>query len=209
MRTSAEVVAVLLFDEHELLDVAGPVQALTMAGRKWNFRPFKIVPVAPRAGLVETRSQLRIEATKELEDVRAPEMILVPGGYGARKAATDERVVSWLRSAGAQATTVLAVGNGVLLLAKAGLVDGGDVAAGADLAELVLEASPTTRVDGEARWRAWEKVRTAATPLGAIEAALDIVEKRLGKKQAAELARHLGVPWVERAATDVAIIEGG
>jgi transcriptional regulator GlxA family with amidase domain len=209
MRTSSEIVAVLLFDEHELLDVAGPVQALTMAGRKWNFRPFKIVPVAARPGLVETRSQLRLEATKALAEVPAPEVILVPGGYGARKAASDDLVVSWLRSAGASATSLLAVGNGVLLLASAGLLDGGDVAASAELAELVLDVSPTTRVDAEARWKEWGKVKTAATALGAVEAALDTVSKRLGKKQAAQVAREMGVPWAESAAGDVAIIESG
>lgn len=207
MRTSSEIVAVLLFDELELLDVAGPVQALTLAGREWNFRPFKIVPVAARPGLVGTRNQLRIEATSELAGCPSPEMIVVPGGYGARKAAGDDALVDWVKCAAATAQTVLAIGNGVLLLARAGLLDGGSVAAGAPLAELLREMSPTTHVDGEAHWREWGKVKTARTALGGIEAALDTVAKRLGRKQAAGVAREMGVAWTGTGTGDVSIID--
>ena len=42
MRTSARTVAVVLFDEVELLDVAGPLQVLTLAGRHWTFRTFSV-----------------------------------------------------------------------------------------------------------------------------------------------------------------------
>ena len=46
MRTKARRVIVVVFDEVELLDVAAPLEVLSTAGRRWNFRPYKVEVVA-------------------------------------------------------------------------------------------------------------------------------------------------------------------
>ncbi|HEY3254455.1 MAG TPA: hypothetical protein VGJ91_10915, partial [Polyangiaceae bacterium] len=63
MRTKPYATAIALFNEVELLDVAGPIGVLSSAGRQWNFQPFKIDLVARRAGPIATRSALSLEAT--------------------------------------------------------------------------------------------------------------------------------------------------
>ena len=62
VRTSSRNFAVLLFDEVDLYDVACLMQVASVAGRHYNWRPFRLLSVARQAGLVETRSQLRVEA---------------------------------------------------------------------------------------------------------------------------------------------------
>src|SRR5689334_18507838 len=129
MRTSSRSVALLLFDEVELLDVGALLGVLTTAGRQWNFRPFKVHAVSAQPGLVETRSQIRLESDGSFDSCEEPEILLVPGGYGARRALADESTIAWLRRAGAGAERCCGIGNGVLLLAKAGVCDGLEVAA--------------------------------------------------------------------------------
>ena len=63
MRTKPYATAIALFDEVELLDVAGPVSVLSGAGRQWNFQPFRIDLVANGVGPVTTRSELSLHAT--------------------------------------------------------------------------------------------------------------------------------------------------
>ena len=41
MRTRPYRLAVVAFDEMDLLDVAGPLEVLSTAGRKWNWRAVK------------------------------------------------------------------------------------------------------------------------------------------------------------------------
>jgi transcriptional regulator GlxA family with amidase domain len=208
MRTSSRTVAVVLFDEVELLDVAGPLQVLTMAGRAWNYRPFKVLTVATRTGAVETRNQVRIEALTALSDCPEPELVIVPGGYGARRALADEPLVAWLAHAGEAASNVIATGNGVLLLGKAGLIHGADVSVPRDAAPILAEMCPTARIDADARWRESGKVLTAATAAGAMDAALLLVGRMVGRKQAAAVAAALGIAWSDPSAgSDVEILD--
>jgi transcriptional regulator GlxA family with amidase domain len=205
MRTSSRTLAVVLFDEVALLDVAAPLEALTTAGRTWNFRPFKIFTVAATRGMKKTPSQVELEARGAFEDCPEPELLLVPGGYGARRALSDDRTVEYVTRAGAKASCVFGVGNGVLLLAKAGLIGATEVSVTADIAELLRESCPEARPDTQARYRKEGKLVTAATSGGAVEAAIHLVSDLLGKKQATAVAAALGasLPMAEGKAVEI------
>lgn len=208
MRTSSRPLALLLFDEVELLDFAGLLQTVTLAGRKWNFRPFKVHPVATAVGRIWTRSQLSVEARFDFAGCPRPEIVVLPGGYGARRAADDEAVQDWLRQVAPDCETVAAVGAGALIAARAGLAEDEPVAVSQSLAELVLDAEARARVDTEARLCRGRQLLTASSPAAGIELGLVLVERALGKKQAVSVARELGYPWREAdAAPGVTIIE--
>jgi len=204
VRTSSRSVAVLLLDEVELPEVAALASVLAQAGRQWNFRPFKLTPVGRSAGPVETRSQLRLEATRSLEECATAEIVVVPGGYGARKALSDDRVVEWLARVGAAAAEVVAIGHGVLLVARAGLADGRELAATPDtaalLADLGTEATARTDTVKHESGNVW----SAATAAAAAELALDLVARHLGEKQARLVADSLGLV---RGGVTIGIVE--
>lgn len=186
--------AILLFDEVELLDVAGVCSVLSAAGRQWNFRPFKIHAVGTRAGLVETRSQVRLEAKLTLSDVPSPEVLVVPGGYGARRALSDSSLLGWLARAGPAATHVLGIGNGLLLLGAAGVLGDRSVAAGRDLGPLLHDSAPGATLNHEARALESRGLFTAQGSAAAADAALTLVSSVLGAKQARAVAETLGIP---------------
>jgi transcriptional regulator GlxA family with amidase domain len=195
MRTSARSLAVVLFDELELLDVAGPLQVLTMAGRNWNYRPFKVWSLSRTEALIDTRSQLRLEAALRLSDCSNPELVLVPGGYGARRALDDQELVSWLKDRAARAEFVLSVGHGSLLLARAGLLSGREVAAADDTAELLAAIDPTIACDRMRRVVQSGNVLTAATSSAGIDLGLTLLLRLLGNKLALGVAEKLGHDW--------------
>lgn len=205
MRTRSWTVELVLFDEVELVDVAGAVQALTLAGRQWNWRPFKIVPVAAARGSVATRNQLRLEASEDFVSCPATEIVLVPGGYGARAAADDERTVAHVRERAAAATLCTAVGQGVLLLARAGVIGDAEVALSRELAPALLEIAPAARVD--TRRRVVESGRLLTAPGGttSIDLGLSIVARLCGKKQALGVAQELRyeLPEQEQLRVDI------
>ena len=96
MRTKPYQTAIALFDEVELLDVTGPVSVLSSAGRHWNFQPFKIDLVASSVGPVVTRSALRLHATHSTAAHSGAECLIIPGGYGARRASDCEPMLDWV-----------------------------------------------------------------------------------------------------------------
>jgi transcriptional regulator GlxA family with amidase domain len=195
MRTSSRPVALLLFDEVELLDVTGPLAVLTEAGRQYNWRAFKIFTTATRRGPIETRSQLRLEAAQDLASCPPTEILIVPGGYGARKAADDAAIVAWVAERAASAEFVAAVGLGCLVLARAGMLDGLSVAATPGNAELVAAMAPLAQPATDRTVIRGGKVLTASTTFAGIDLGLEIVAATLGDKQAAGAASRLGYAW--------------
>jgi transcriptional regulator GlxA family with amidase domain len=192
MRTSARTVAVVLFDEVELLDVAGPLQVLTLAGRHWNFRPFRVHTLSRQPGLIATRNQLRLEAVDPLDRLPRPEVLIVPGGYGARRALDDLELVEWLRVSAGAAELVLSVGYGCLLLAKAGQLAHATVAATRETAELVAQLDPSITPDTSLAVVGSGKVISAASSFAGIDATLRAVALLLGNKLAQTVADTLG-----------------
>ncbi|MEY4514587.1 MAG: hypothetical protein RLZZ450_6709 [Pseudomonadota bacterium] len=108
----------LLFDEITALDAVGPYEVLTrLPGARVRFVGQRLGRVASDAGL-----GMHVDAT--LDEVRATDLLLVPGGFGARKLQSDERVLSWLRAIDATTKLTTSVCTGSLLLGAAGLLRG-------------------------------------------------------------------------------------
>jgi transcriptional regulator GlxA family with amidase domain len=195
MRTKPYATSVLVFDEVELLDVAGPIAVLSGAGRQWNFQPFKIDLVGNVLGAIATRSGLALEATRTFATSSEVECLIIPGGYGARRAAQEQVVVDWVRRAVASAEFVAAIGNGVWILAQAGLLDGVEVAATLELASELKRAWPEARPNPRDPICASTKILSARASALGLDLACEIVARSFGKKLASSLSAALGIDW--------------
>lgn len=200
MRTRSRTVALLLFDEVELLDFAGPLEVLSVAGRHYNFRPFKIVNVACTPGLIETRNQMRIQADTALADCTAADVLLVPGGYGARRALGEPRIEAFLHERGEACELVLAVGFGCLLVAQAGLCRGQTVSAPQEIAELCRELDPSLQLSPDAI-ACSGRLLTASKSAQSTELGLRAVSQLLGAKLASQVGSRLGIAAASDAGT--------
>jgi putative intracellular protease/amidase len=112
-------VAYLLYDRFTALDITGPYDVLSsVPGTESVF-------VAEQAGPVRNeRGTLALVADRSLEEVPAPDVIVVPGGFGTRRLFDREPLLAWLRRAHETTTWTTSVCTGTLLLAAAGLLDG-------------------------------------------------------------------------------------
>jgi transcriptional regulator GlxA family with amidase domain len=197
MRTKPYSLAVIAFDEMDLLDVAGPLEVFSTAGRKWNWRAIKAELISSTPAAHSTRAQLQIGPALPLESCQAPELLLVPGGYGARLALQDQALVDYLVKIREGLSLTLTVGLGALLAARAGLLQGAEVATTQALAlELTeLDSSITPRI--QARPLATARAITAPQNGASIDLGLEVVARLLGKSQANGTARELGYDWGE------------
>jgi transcriptional regulator GlxA family with amidase domain len=196
MRTKPYRTAIALFDEVELLDVAGPISVLSSAGRQWNFQPFKIDLVANRVGPIATRSALTLQASHSASAHTGCECLIVPGGYGARHAAEDSEFLGWLRRATSGAEVVAAIGNGVWLLAQAGLLQEEEVAASPDLAAEISLLCPRARPNPQLALCSSGKFLSASKSALGLDLSCEIVARCFGKKLSSSLSSALGIDWV-------------
>ena len=92
LRSGTMQIDFLLFDEITALDAVGPYEVLArLPGASLRFVGLQKGCVACDGGL-----SLHVDAT--LEEVSASDLLVVPGGFGARKLQSDERVLAWLRA---------------------------------------------------------------------------------------------------------------
>ncbi len=195
MRTRPYRLAVIAFDEMDLLDVAGPLEVCSSAGRKWNWRAVKAELIAAKSGAVSTRAQLRVAPAAPLESCPDPELLLIPGGYGARQALEDPTLLAYLTRVREGLTLTLAVGLGTLVAARAGLLRDAEVATTLALQEELraLDGSITPRLTPGPVVS--PRAITAAQNGAAIELGLELIARLLGKKQASGTAQELGYAW--------------
>ena len=195
MRTKPYATAIAVFDEVELLDVAGPMSVLSSAGRQWNFQPFKIDLVANRVGPVSTRSQLELHAKHDFATHSGAECLIIPGGYGARPAAEDSALIAWLASSFESAELVLTIGNGAWVLAKAGLLGGHEIAVSPELGREITELCPTARANSRDPLCTSGKLLSVRSSALGLDLSCEAVARLFGKKLASGLSASLGVDW--------------
>jgi transcriptional regulator GlxA family with amidase domain len=179
----------------DLLDVAGPLEVFSSAGRKWNWRAVKAELVSASPTTTMTRAQLGIGPAAPLASCPDPEVILIPGGYGARLALENAELVSYLTRLREALTLTLSVGLGSLLAARAGLLNGCEVAVSAALAAELTALDPTITPRTDSRTVADARAITAAQNGAALDLGLEVVARLLGKKQATATAQELGYLW--------------
>ena len=112
-------IAIVLFDSFTALDAVGPYQVLD------HVPGATAVFVAEQAGPVtDDHGNLTLTATRSLDEVPRPEIVLVPGGPGQTQQMDNPVLLQWLRTADATSTWTTSVCTGSLLLAAAGLLEG-------------------------------------------------------------------------------------
>lgn len=112
-------IAFLLYDRFTALDWIGPHDVLN------SLPDAEPVTVAEAAGPVRNESgTLEIVAAKSLDEVTAPEILVIPGGLGTRVLLDRESLLEWIRDVHETTRWTTSVCTGSLLLAAAGLLDG-------------------------------------------------------------------------------------
>jgi len=112
-------VALLLFDRITALDVVGPYEVLA----RLPDANIRFVATEPGPYRTDNRS-LALVADYSLDETTAPDILVVPGGFGTRALINDVAVLDWVRSVHATTRWTTSVCTGSIVLAAAGLLEG-------------------------------------------------------------------------------------
>jgi transcriptional regulator GlxA family with amidase domain len=114
-------IAFVLYPQFTGLDIVGPFQTLA------DLPGVEAVFVAETKGpVLDHTGRLSIVATASFDEVTAPDVIVVPGGFGDREATPDHPVARWIRAVHPTTTFTTSVCTGSIFLALAGVLDGLD-----------------------------------------------------------------------------------
>ena len=199
-----KTVDVLLYDGVDELDFCGPYEVLASCRRlidgKWSEKPaFHVQTVADHKATVQCAHKLCVLPDKSLADALEADVIIVPGGPGARKDNLPPRLLEFLQKASDTADVIATVSTGAYILAKAGLADGHQVTTHASHLEPLAKAYPNVKVVKGQRVVCCGPSRMSSAGISAgIDLALAVIERYEGKETARLAAKRL--EWNEHAA---------
>jgi cyclohexyl-isocyanide hydratase len=107
-----------LYPEVTQLDFAGPFEVFS------RLPGAEVVLASSRGGEITAEKGLTFANVKRLEDVKACDLLCVPGGFGTIAAMQDPVYIGALRRLATQARFVTSVCSGSLLLGAAGVLQG-------------------------------------------------------------------------------------
>ncbi|HEY0845645.1 MAG TPA: DJ-1/PfpI family protein [Noviherbaspirillum sp.] len=199
---------ILVFDEVEILDFAGPYEVLStaarvhtrMAGAQPLFRCYLIAqdmrPVRARGGM------------KVLPDCVLPpagdiDVLIVPGG-DVSGVLGNRSLTDWIRAQAREAAITASVCTGAFLLADAGLLDGRSATTHWEDCDDLQARRPQVRVRGDTPWVDCGKVVTSAGISAGIDMSLHLVERLAGRQLAQATAKQMEYRWDSHGIDDTA-----
>jgi transcriptional regulator GlxA family with amidase domain len=188
---------ILLFDEVEVLDFAGPFEVFSVTNELAGGTAFDVRTVGVSPGPIRARNGLRVLPDVVLEECPKLDILVVPGGFGTRALLRDSRVLAWVRERAPVAEHVLSVCTGSLVLAEAGLLRGLTITTHHEVLDLLRERAPDSTIDPSRRFHDNGRIITAAGISAGIDASLHLVARLLGPAAASRTAaymEYLGAP---------------
>lgn len=119
-------VGILLFNEVEVLDFAGPFEVFSITTYiGCNEKPFKVHTVAQTKDLIKARNGLKIQPDYDFYDAPEFDILIIPGGYGAEEIEIyNSKIINWIKDNINNVEIMASVCTGTFLLAEAGLLVG-------------------------------------------------------------------------------------
>ncbi|WP_100486260.1 DJ-1/PfpI family protein [Sporolactobacillus pectinivorans] len=192
MRSQKWRVGILLFDDVEVLDFAGPFEVFSVTSTKKEQKPFEVTTVSETGEMVAARNGLRVQPDYSFENAPQFDILVVPGGAGARnREINNERVIQWIANEMKSVRLMTSVCTGALLLAKAGLLENRKCTTHWASLKRLKEEFPGTKVQQGVKFVDEGDIITSGGISAGINMAFHIVGKLLDQEVVQETARRM------------------
>jgi len=197
-----KAVGILAFDDVEVLDLCGPFEVFDSA------RPvdehddaiglFNLVVIAEKPQTVRCHGGLLITPQTTI-DTHAPlDILILPGGPGARRERRNSRLIEWLRHQNSRIEILASVCTGAVLLAESGLLDQCRATTHWRWIEWMRTEYPRVELVSDHRYIDEGHIVTSAGVSAGIDMSLHLVARLWGEATAAWTARRMEYSWSAR-----------
>lgn len=191
-RMHNRLVRMMVFDQFEMLDALGPLEAFATASVIAG-SGYDVEMVARDGGAIRSSSGLTV-AAQSFENARIPaDTFLVSGGSGAVEASRCPKTLDYIRAECERSRRAGSVCTGAFLLAEAGLLNGRTVATHWNWCRRLAERYPEIRVADDPIFLRSGKLWSSAGVTSGIDMALAMIEEDHSAQLALQVARELVV----------------
>jgi transcriptional regulator GlxA family with amidase domain len=189
-------VGIILFNDIEVLDFCGPFEVFSAARlnekrRREEPSPFEVCLVAERLSAITTTGGMQVVPHYSFENCPPLNILVVPGGWGARRELNNPVMLDWLRARNLEVETLTSVCTGSMLLGFAGLLNGLHATTHWRSLDWMRESFPQVTVAYDQHVVEDGRVFTSAGISAGIDMALRVVGRYYGEDTARRTAAHM------------------
>jgi transcriptional regulator GlxA family with amidase domain len=196
------IVGILIFDQVEVLDVAGPFEVFSItrlneSRRHEESSPFKVLLVSENLHQITAVGGLIFTPNTTIHNCPDLDLLIIPGGWGTRKEISNKMILGWIADRATKARLTASVCTGSSLLGRAGLLNGREATTHWQAFDFLRTSAPEVKIREDVRFTTVEPIFTSAGISSGIDLALRIVSYFLGIEVGKATAKHMEYPYPE------------
>src|SRR5919202_2573490 len=192
-------VAILIFDDVEVLDFCGPFEVFSTARpageNNDEARLFEVVTIAEEARTIRCRGGLLVQPHHTIAAHPVLDILVVPGGWGTRRERRNDRLLDWIVDQDRSTKITASICTGAFLLAERGLLDGRRATTHWASIEWMRQQYPDVLMVEDERVVDAGHIVTSAGVSAGIDMALHLVSRLHGRETAGWTARRMEYDW--------------
>lgn len=187
------IVGILLFNEVEVLDFAGPFEVFSITTLpESDKKPFIVKTISETGNMINARNGLKIKPDYSFNDKIDFDILIIPGGYGAEEIEINNlKVIEWIKNKFNNVDILASVCTGSFLLAKTGILDNKNATTHWMDIKKLQNDFPKIKVHKNIKYIEDGKIITAGGVSAGINMSLYIIEKLLNKDIARYTAKRM------------------
>ncbi len=186
-------VGILLFNEVEVLDFAGPFEVFSIATLlESNEKPFIVKTISENGELVTARNGLKVKPDYSFANHPSFDIVIIPGGFGAEQIEiNNSSVIEWIKNQQSRVEFMTSICTGALLLAKAGILDGKKATTHWMDIDRLEQEFPNVSVQRDVKFVDEDSIITSGGISAGINMSFHLISRLLGKDVAIKTAKRM------------------
>ncbi len=175
-------VGIFLFDDIELLDLAGPYEVFSVTSELNDYQLFKVFTITQDGREIKTVNGLKVLPDYSFDNHPAIDILVIPGGVGTKLEMNKPAVLEWIDRNYQSSQLTFSVCSGARILGKLGLLDNLESTTHHEVIPHLQEIAPRTIINRRSRFIDNGRILTSAGISAGIDLSLYGVEKLYGVK---------------------------
>lgn len=184
-------VAILLFDDAEVLDFAGPFEVFSVASQIHDFKLFNVFTIAKSQQPIRAVNGLKVIPDYGIDNHPKIDILIIAGGQGTTPLLQEKEVIDWVNTVHPVTEITMSICSGSRVLGILGLLDNLEYCTHHQVYDDMKKIAPTGIPQKHKRYINVGKIHTTGGISAGIDASFDIVEKLYGEKVTEATARYM------------------
>ncbi len=192
-------VGILIFNDVEVLDFAGPFEVFSVTSQLNDFESFQVFTISQRMDQILAVNGLKVIPDFAIEKHPPIDILVISGGQGTNQLLSDDKLLQWLKKIYSTCQVTLSICSGARLLGKIGLLDHKPFCTHHEVYDHMKVMAPLGIPQRDKRYvQTDERLYTSGGISAGIDLSFYIVERLLGSAIAKRTADYMEYRRLEK-----------